>query len=137
MYLKQKTAYEIRISDWSSDVCSSDLHPVAQKLQRLIVRLAMAGMGEGVEEQVLIREAMVQRRFRPFQQCVQNVRPMRSQRIAEIQVQGFSHPADPSVEKNMIAARPTTFSSGPQPTPAPLPSGPTEIGRAPGTERVG
>src|SRR3546814_2837266 len=23
---KQKTAYEVRISDWSSDVCSSDLH---------------------------------------------------------------------------------------------------------------
>src|SRR3546814_6453777 len=24
--IKQKTAYELRISDWSSDVCSSDLH---------------------------------------------------------------------------------------------------------------
>src|SRR3546814_6665230 len=24
---KQKTAYEMRISDWSSDVCSSDLAP--------------------------------------------------------------------------------------------------------------
>src|SRR3546814_7926338 len=24
--VKQKTAYEMRISDWSSDVCSSDLH---------------------------------------------------------------------------------------------------------------
>src|SRR3546814_6513181 len=24
---KQKTAYEMRISDWSSDVCSSDLDP--------------------------------------------------------------------------------------------------------------
>src|SRR3546814_6769637 len=23
---KQKTAYDMRISDWSSDVCSSDLH---------------------------------------------------------------------------------------------------------------
>src|SRR3546814_2287511 len=29
-FCKQKTAYEMRISDWSSDVCSSDL------LQRLI-----------------------------------------------------------------------------------------------------
>src|SRR3546814_16858722 len=26
---KQKTAYEMRISDWSSDVCSSDLDQVA------------------------------------------------------------------------------------------------------------
>src|SRR3546814_9776879 len=25
---KQKTAYEMRISDWSSDVCSSDLRPL-------------------------------------------------------------------------------------------------------------
>src|SRR3546814_4336049 len=26
-FCKQKTAYEMRISDWSSDVCSSDLGP--------------------------------------------------------------------------------------------------------------
>src|SRR3546814_4394463 len=26
-FFKQKTAYEMRISDWSSDVCSSDLVP--------------------------------------------------------------------------------------------------------------
>src|SRR3546814_6054068 len=26
-FFKQKTAYEVRISDWSSDVCSSDLGP--------------------------------------------------------------------------------------------------------------
>src|SRR3546814_2237173 len=32
-FFKQKTAYELRISDWSSDVCSSDLqhrHPAAE-----------------------------------------------------------------------------------------------------------
>src|SRR3546814_10138893 len=28
-FFKQKTAYELRISDWSSDVCSSDLGRVA------------------------------------------------------------------------------------------------------------
>src|SRR3546814_2847350 len=27
-FVKQKTAYEMRISDWSSDVCSSDLRAV-------------------------------------------------------------------------------------------------------------
>src|SRR3546814_2993888 len=26
LFFKQKTAYEMRLSDWSSDVCSSDLH---------------------------------------------------------------------------------------------------------------
>src|SRR3546814_1565623 len=30
---KQKTAYEMRISDWSSDVCSSDLRPAAHAHQ--------------------------------------------------------------------------------------------------------
>src|SRR3546814_3236810 len=28
-FFKQKTAYEMRISDWSSDVCSSDLRQIA------------------------------------------------------------------------------------------------------------
>src|SRR3546814_1559644 len=31
-FFKQKTAYEMRISDWSSDVCSSDLQDAAQIL---------------------------------------------------------------------------------------------------------
>src|SRR3546814_2790929 len=29
-FFMQKTAYEMRISDWSSDVCSSDLHAAAR-----------------------------------------------------------------------------------------------------------
>src|SRR3546814_5974043 len=29
-FFTQKTAYEMRISDWSSDVCSSDLHAQAK-----------------------------------------------------------------------------------------------------------
>src|SRR3546814_3668601 len=32
-FVKQKTAYEMRISDWSSDVCSSDL-----ELEPLVLR---------------------------------------------------------------------------------------------------
>src|SRR3546814_3840328 len=30
-FFKQKTAYEMRISDWSSDVCSSDLVAIARR----------------------------------------------------------------------------------------------------------
>src|SRR3546814_2003432 len=30
-FFKQKTAYEMRISDWSSDVCSSDLKRVTDE----------------------------------------------------------------------------------------------------------
>src|SRR3546814_7046489 len=36
LFFKQKTAYEMRISDWSSDVCSSDL-PVPTKRMSLSV----------------------------------------------------------------------------------------------------
>src|SRR3546814_10458504 len=34
-FFKQKTAYEMRISDWSSDVCSSDLNN-ASRAQELV-----------------------------------------------------------------------------------------------------
>src|SRR3546814_3956319 len=33
-FFKQKTAYELRISDWSSDVCSSDLHAMLRPERR-------------------------------------------------------------------------------------------------------
>src|SRR3546814_10504809 len=33
-FFKQKTAYEMRISDWSSDVCSSDLFRYAEAARR-------------------------------------------------------------------------------------------------------
>src|SRR3546814_5448316 len=34
-FFKQKTAYEMRISDWSSDVCSSDLKPALRLAHHL------------------------------------------------------------------------------------------------------
>src|SRR3546814_4422433 len=36
-FFKQKTAYEMRISDWSSDVCSSDLGNGASILDDMVV----------------------------------------------------------------------------------------------------
>src|SRR3546814_14425657 len=33
LFFKQKTAYEMRISDWSSDVCSSDLAVIGRGLR--------------------------------------------------------------------------------------------------------
>src|SRR3546814_1569869 len=38
-FFKQKTAYEMRISDWSSDVCSSDLQ---KKFLDVVVELLLA-----------------------------------------------------------------------------------------------
>src|SRR3546814_19950399 len=40
-FFKQKTAYDVRISDWSSDVCSSDLKKVAATVEPLSKRPAV------------------------------------------------------------------------------------------------
>src|SRR3546814_8380752 len=37
-FFNQKTAYEMRISDWSSDVCSSDLHATVMILGDVCTR---------------------------------------------------------------------------------------------------
>src|SRR3546814_4526124 len=41
-FFKQKTAYEMRISDWSSDVCSSDLQRAPAAGRGLLVRRCAA-----------------------------------------------------------------------------------------------
>src|SRR3546814_6555067 len=41
-FFKQKTAYEMRISDWSSDVCSSDLHAFEQRLEIALAKAVIA-----------------------------------------------------------------------------------------------
>src|SRR3546814_19325538 len=38
-FFKQKTAYEMRISDWSSDVCSSDLLRHGQLCQQALIQV--------------------------------------------------------------------------------------------------
>src|SRR3546814_14878432 len=43
--IKQKTAYEMRISDWSSDVCSSDLENVLLWLLMRREKGAIEGLG--------------------------------------------------------------------------------------------
>src|SRR3546814_8764487 len=44
-FFKQKTAYEMRISDWSSDVCSSDLEPPAPRSARRVLRAERIAVG--------------------------------------------------------------------------------------------
>src|SRR3546814_2132219 len=57
---KQKTAYEMRISDWSSDVCSSDLcvehgpaAAVGGELGFAAHRLALAAAVEAADEEAI------------------------------------------------------------------------------------
>src|SRR3546814_5473413 len=58
-FFKQKTAYEMRISDWSSDVCSSDLgrlHIQGHRFAGRVIELQQNGaviLQLGVGHQVL------------------------------------------------------------------------------------
>src|SRR3546814_17679368 len=49
---KQKTAYELRISDLSSDVCSSDLF--AQIIVHVVIKLVVIGVIEPIEPAHLV-----------------------------------------------------------------------------------
>src|SRR3546814_8945907 len=62
-FVKQKTAYELRISDWSSDVCSSDLLGTASGERH---HAALAGELQRVGQQVeqrLTQAAAVSHQF--------------------------------------------------------------------------
>src|SRR3546814_4582271 len=54
VFFKQKTAYEMRISDWSSDVCSSDLLRAAAEPTRLRILALCAHAELSVTELVTI-----------------------------------------------------------------------------------
>src|SRR3546814_4298608 len=68
-FFKQKTAYEMRISDWSSDVCSSDLsscrglagqHEDAGANHRADAQQDQLGAGEGEIGRASCRERVCQ-----------------------------------------------------------------------------
>src|SRR3546814_1387112 len=54
-FFKQKTAYEMRISDWSSDVCSSDLENVRAWLY---TRLVLQDIGQRYRVRLSVCVAM-------------------------------------------------------------------------------
>src|SRR3546814_4496716 len=64
-FFKQKTAYEMRISDWSSDVCSSDLlcrREVARELVTPVVHTAeQPGMRQHRSEMATLHAFLEQR----------------------------------------------------------------------------
>src|SRR3546814_8058312 len=65
-FFKQKTAYEMRISDWSSDVCSSDLFLVtAVTLRRPLLKV--------INKEYLFCGTLFPVRGRP---CAQTVLPV-------------------------------------------------------------
>src|SRR3546814_2214779 len=69
-FFKQKTAYEVRISDWSSDVCSSDLPPHRNCVSRNFHRLSRCAAGVSFDrsraqaEQYLLSRRIARVRWR-------------------------------------------------------------------------
>src|SRR3546814_3171365 len=65
-FFKQKTAYELRISDWSSDVCSSDLQrgDGAGEHASLEADLLGYARGEGIEHGAGMHAAIAGKRAR-------------------------------------------------------------------------
>src|SRR3546814_5073350 len=56
-YCKQKTAYEMRISDWSSDVCSSDLGPPEYSSTTELLRQHLCYFGHAdVERDMIVQQ---------------------------------------------------------------------------------
>src|SRR3546814_8939214 len=64
-FFKQKTAYEMRISDWSSDVCSSDL------VEEQMVALGEAGIDRALDRRA-VRDRSEERRV--GKECVSTCR---------------------------------------------------------------
>src|SRR3546814_8684916 len=93
-FFKQKTAYEMRISDWSSDVCSSDLVPCggdhALRGEHEVAHgSALHGHGASREpggDAARLQEGMGAGVGRPLQQPAQIVR--------RVDVQADAGPAD-------------------------------------------
>src|SRR3546814_5474007 len=87
-FFKQKTAYEMRISDWSSDVCSSDLcdPPALTKKSKRVLDLPTMGSpilraskaNQGVPDDVESHRACpvdASRRSRSASACFNHRRP--------------------------------------------------------------
>src|SRR3546814_2113407 len=58
-FFKQKTAYEMRISDWSSDVCSSDLTTPALLMGAASANLPTIGVSGGPQLRGVYRGAYI------------------------------------------------------------------------------
>src|SRR3546814_2980475 len=78
LFFKQKTAYEMRISDWSSDVCSSDLPAIPVPSAAEHVRPAAGGTAAGSPLAALpglgtgccgIRNKQPRHRYSPTARC--------------------------------------------------------------------
>src|SRR3546814_20109693 len=118
-FFKQKTAYEMRISDWSSDVCSSDLDEIHQLGLSEVARIKK-GMEE-IKNQVGFKEPLA--KFFDYIRTDPKFKPESAKALGD---------GSRAIGELVAAAVPKLFSTVPE---APLEIRP-EIGRAPCRESM-
>src|SRR3546814_11446740 len=90
-FFQQQTAYELRISDWSSDVCSSDLQHLVET--RVLLRL-------GVEPFFLAAQVVAPVAWPAGHLAAVDLDDARGQRAQEAAVKGDEHErAGPDLEE--------------------------------------
>src|SRR3546814_3051130 len=85
-FFKQKTAYEVRISDWSSDVCSSDLQAKIFNESTVlngIILTKMDGTGKGGIVFAITRELNIPIAFISFGEKLDEVKLFNTQEYVE------------------------------------------------------
>src|SRR3546814_6939692 len=80
-FVKHKTAYEMRISDWSSDVCSSDL-------RRVPVQVSSGEGGENDAQDLPL--ALARRRARAARRGGHSLGPRREDRTSVVKGKSVS-----------------------------------------------
>src|SRR3546814_4951570 len=83
-FFKQKTAYEMRISDWSSDVCSSDLFGKRRTI--LEVPYLLAIQVDSYREFLQSDRALAKREDKGLHAALKSVFPISSYRSEERRV---------------------------------------------------
>src|SRR3546814_13417408 len=61
-FFKQKTAYEMRTSDWSSDVCSSDLERILRGAEKVAAAAIDDAVRRAIGQDTLIDRGILERR---------------------------------------------------------------------------
>src|SRR3546814_13091177 len=115
-FFKQKTAYEMRISDWSSDVCSSDLGDVAPHRQRIEQRAALKQHAEPAAHPLKLAPAhaghvLAVHQYAAFIHLHQAQDPLQHPRLAG------SGPADPDTQFARLDAAVASIQPGLAPKP--------------------
>src|SRR3546814_1495676 len=124
VFIKQKTAYEMRISDWSSDVCSADLSQLAtQKMMDFVVYYGQMDITRNIAQEYTKDPSRFDA-FAPGWKNVINVNSMRQQAarslffeywLSLMQNLGFKHARQKSLmtldTKNAPLYRLVLFSS--------------------------